>query len=510
MKKFLSIFFVFGLALNAQAGISTGYSTTDASYNDYKKVVGDMALKQGAEEESNTPVMSVSQFEEYKDAVEYLECKHQGRDFCDGYNSVGAAKKYVDSLKGYDVPGYSKAEKNILDVKMVTISKDMDEFGNFTSTAGVDNRALATSNQLSEYEKAVNYLVCIYSDADECSGFSSPDAARKYAQDLKENYTAAGLNASKKRNLDGKSEDLLPLISIEEAQDFAAYLAKLSPSQYVDEMHDTATVKTTHKMPGEDTLAAAESGNYNGEDLNKDMESTTSTLTKEEFAEQVQVDASVVQPYTSAPAYLKNIETTKQIENNTSYDLSSDKKQALVVSHQVQEAPGMSMKKEMYSTVFLRRYKEFGYALKVEKQEVEATSEIDPSVFSEDKLPVIEIELPATVVDYNTMDSGWEDRYAEVEAVDAEERKIDGNFMMLEYAVDISERLRDKADQLKEEAMNPTLTENQKQAKLDEAEKAELEATQALKDSRQYYDNLGSYTHVDKVRAIRTRYLSAM
>ena len=481
------------------------YQDAPANYGYQKQELDDRANE--VMEERDPLYMTVSEFAAYEDAVNYLECKHQNGNYCDGFDSEAEAKEYVDSLEDYEAPISSESEKQILDEKMEKISQDMDEFGNFTSYAGGDKQ-IATSDQLDEYERAVQYLVCIYSDAPQCSGYSSPEAARKYIKDIKDNYDAVGLNAPKKRNLDGLAEDVLPLISADEAREFANYLAKLSPAQYLDEMHESSTVTTTHEMPGENTLAAAERGNYNDPNINNDMERSTSVLTKEEFAEQVTVDASVIQPYTSAPLYLKDVETTKQVENTTSYDIMDGQTQALVFSHQVQEAPGMSMKKELDSSVYLRRYEEHGYALKVEKQEVLAVSKIDPEVFDEEKLPVIEIELKSSITDYNEIDEGWQNRYADVEAANAEERKIDGNYMMLEYAVDIAGRLREQAQVMEKDLSDPHLSERERQVKLEEMDKLESDASKALIDARQYYNNLSEFTHIEKVRVLRSKYLS--
>ncbi|HAG53002.1 MAG TPA: hypothetical protein DCL21_04355 [Alphaproteobacteria bacterium] len=358
------------------------------------------------------------------------------------------------------------------------------------SSSGFTSSKLITSEQLNQYESGLKYLSCAYQGKENnCYGAVSIQDARKIVMELKE-LEATGLNASKKDGLDSKAEDLLLYISVDEAKDFIKNLGSLSESAFIDEMIDGGVITSQIKMPGVEAMDLIAENQF-GQAASKsgDSVSATITKTKEEMKDLISANSDSGNNYTSEVEYLKGVkfDTEKSAEEQYK-SLELGKLIEHVLTH-VSEVNAMSTNETSTTITSLRRYKEHGYAIKIESAYFKYDSEVDKDVYSKEKRPVIEAKADFDIKD-RTIDAGWINRYEDMEQEDLKQRNYDSTYFVLDYGVTKAERLYAKAA-----------------AEEDAEYKAKLvkEAEDYYNSVREYYVKMSKYDD-EKARSLCLRY----
>jgi hypothetical protein len=351
---------------------------------------------------------------------------------------------------------------------------------------------LITNAQLKSYEEALGYLDCVYSGKTGCSGFDSTSSARAEVIKSKD-LDAAGLNSSKKKALDGAAESVLLMLSAQEAQEYLEKITKYSTSSFINEMLDSATIKTVMTMPGENSLALAEAGTYSAEGMNDDSVTSESVMTKQEYIESIASNEDDEQEYTVQPAYLKDISYSKDKGKDVTYTTNADSTKVFATTKSDMASAGMGMMSTSTYVATCVRSAEDDYAIKISAQEVSIVREIKKEAYSQEDIPVINAKADLDIKKANEIDNDWVNRYDTIKAEEAVDRKYSANYLMLEYAVNAAEELYNKA---KTETDATKAAEYKKQA------------DQAIVDSKQFYDGLSGFTSDKKAVDLRNRYLN--
>lgn len=351
---------------------------------------------------------------------------------------------------------------------------------------------LITKSQLQSYEDAVKYLDCAYSGVTGCSGFASTDVARAEIIKLKD-LDSAGLNSSKKKELDNVAKSILLKLTPEEAKAYLEKVTLYTTEDFINEMLDSATITTSITMPGENSLALAESGIYSADGMNNDSITSENVITKKEYIESISNNQTQEQSYTAQPAYLKGVSYTQDKGKEVTYTANTDFTKVFASTKSDIASAGMGMLSTGTYTTTCVRSAEDGYAIKISAQKVSIVREITKDAYNQADIPVINAKADLDIKQASQVDEAWVNRYDAIEEQEATDRKYSANYIMLEYAVNAAADLYAKAK---------TESDATKAAQYKE------QADQAIIDSKQFYDGLSSFTNDKKAVDLRNRYLN--
>jgi hypothetical protein len=365
---------------------------------------------------------------------------------------------------------------------------------------------LMTSDDLDAYAKRIDFLNCAYgmpSNTTECS--SSTAGARSAALDFSKQQ-AAGLNASKKAALDAALTALLPKINQQDVDDYLAYFATLPESKQIDEYGEDAIVTYKMIVPGEATMDMAMAKDFDNPDANKDSVSQEFEYNKKEL----KALNSDLEQYDDTgdftPRDLQGLKTATALPKQQNLVLKNESTLAELTMVSGKDEVGMSLRTNTEAIMLLRRYPEFGYAIKINRSDITMDQKMKKGVYSRDKLPVKNLDV--VEVETGTPDYGWINRYAKDEAIDRKARHKDANFRVLEFGMD---RAQSYYDKYKEKIMSQDSMNNLSEKEREKITRlTDLYSTKARSfhkaAERQYYIMKVYYGSDPKIKELLNRY----
>ena len=362
---------------------------------------------------------------------------------------------------------------------------------------------LMTSDDLNAYANRIDFLNCAYgvvSKTTECGG-STADARSAALEFSKQQ--AAGLNASKKAALDAALAALLPKINKQDVDDYLAYFRTLPESKQIDEYGEDAVITYTMIVPGEATMDMAMAKDFDNPDANKDSVSQEFVYNKKELEA---LNSSLDQYDDTGdftPRDLQGLKTATELPKQQKLVFKNENTLAELTMISGKDEVGMSLRTNTEAIMLLRRYPEFGYAIKVNKSDITMDQKMKKGVYSRDRLPVKNLEV--VDVTTGTPDYAWINRYAKDEAIDRKARHKDANFRVLEFGVDRAQSYYDKMQKLVERGASSSDKDNEKTERLIKlyTEKAKSFHKAA---ERQYYIMKVYYISDYNVKSLVNRY----
>lgn len=362
------------------------------------------------------------------------------------------------------------------------------------SVAEAKAQSFVTSKQLDEYKNSLSYMSCAYAGKTNCYGAESLNTARATATKIK-GMQANGLNASKKNSLDAMAGNLLMLISVDEAKAFINGLKDKPILDVLDKYVDGSVTTLVMTMPGEKTLSLAENGIYNAEGMNNDSVSQVFSKTKEEMVSLVkaQKEDEDSTSYGEVPSYLKGIQYKEEVEDETTYELLDNAKLLVYKNVTIENTNALGMETKNESILELRRFSEDNYGIKVVSSKITMTEQVKDGIYDANKRNIMHITADADLSKptNETVDEKWSSRYSDMIKEDADKRRYDSNYIMLEYALDAIEKYDAKIEKAKTDRQKTYY--NKKQSSY-------------YTNAKIYYDNLAEFLKDEKVRDLRARY----